>query len=104
MIFATCQLQGKSIEQHHDFYTTFVGLTKLPRQSVKRDSGISWENMAIDCQFQDMMTAKVLEDGDPSKAFKVTTESGRTGSGPDAVQHHVLSNAERRLQGLQTQD
>ena len=36
MIIATCQLQGKCMEQHRDLYTTFVDLPKA-FDTVSRD-------------------------------------------------------------------
>ena len=36
MIVATCQLQGKCLEQHRDLYTTFVDLPKA-FDTVSRD-------------------------------------------------------------------
>ena len=78
MIFAARQLQEKCIEQHCDLYTTFVDLTKA-FDTVSREG--LWEIMgkfgcprkfiAIVRQFHDGMTARVLEDGDPSEAFQV---------------------------------
>ena len=79
MIFAARQLQEKCIEQCHDLYTTFVDLTKA-FDTVSR--GGLWEIMGkfgcprrfttIVRQFHDGMTARVLDDGEPSEAFPVT--------------------------------
>ena len=79
MIFAARQLQEKCIEQYRDLYTTFVDLTKafdtVSREGLWRimeKFGCPRKFIAIVRQFHDGMTAKVLDNGEPSKAFPVT--------------------------------
>ena len=79
MIFAARQLQEKCIEQHRDLYTTFVDLTKA-FDTVSREGlwkimgkfGCPPKFITIVRQFHDGMTAKVLDNGEPSNAFPVT--------------------------------
>ena len=79
MIFAARQLQEKCLEQHRDLYTTFVDLTKAFNTvsweglwKIMKKFGCPSKLIAIVRQFHDGMTARVLEDGDPSEAFQVT--------------------------------
>ena len=79
MIFVARQLQEKSQEQHSDLFMAFVDLTKA-FDTVNREG--LWKIMAkFGCphtfinvvrQFHDGMMAKVLDNGDESKAFAVT--------------------------------
>ena len=79
MVFAARQLQEKCIEQHCDLYTTFVDLTKA-FDTVSRDGlwrimekfGCPRKFIAIIRQFHDGMTARVLDDGEPSEPFPVS--------------------------------
>ena len=81
MIFATRQLQEKSMEQRQDLYITFVDLNKA-FDSVSR-KGL-WKILAKFCcpekfvkmvrLFHDDMVAIVLNDGGSSKPFQVTNE------------------------------
>ena len=99
MIFAAHQLEEKCIEQHCDIYTTFIDLTKT-FDTVSREGlckivekfGCPSKFIAFVSQFHDGMTARVLEDGDPSATFQVTNGVKQGCLGPNTVQHHVLSN------------
>ena len=79
MVFAARQLQEKCIEQHCDIYTTFVDLTKA-FDTVSCDGlwrivdkfGCPRKFIAIIRQFHDGMTARVLDDGEPSEPFPVS--------------------------------
>ena len=80
MVFAARQPQEKSIEQHQDLYMTFVDLTKA-FDTVSRNG--LWKIMAkfgcpeklvtIVKQFHDGMMARVLDNGNSSNAFQVTS-------------------------------
>ena len=79
MIFAARQLQEKCIEQHRDLYTTFIDLTKafdtVCREGlwkIMEKYGCPSKFTTIVRQFHDGMTARVLDDGEPSEAFPVT--------------------------------
>ncbi|KAL8606836.1 hypothetical protein ACOMHN_036474 [Nucella lapillus] len=79
MIFAARQLQEKCMEQHRDFYTKFVDLTKafntVSREGlwgIMNKCGCPSTFIAIIHQFHDGMLARVLDDGEPSEAFPVT--------------------------------
>ena len=79
MIFAARQLQEKCVEQHRGLYTAFVDLTKA-FDTVSRNGlwrimgkfGCPDRFIAIVRQFHEGMTARVLDDGDPSEPFPVT--------------------------------
>ena len=79
MIFAARQLQEKCIEQCRDLYMTFVDLTKA-FDTVSREGlwkimekfGCPRKFIAVVRQFHDGMTARVLDDGEPSDDFPVS--------------------------------
>ncbi|KAJ1109357.1 hypothetical protein NDU88_006719 [Pleurodeles waltl] len=79
MIFAARQLQQKCQGQNRDLYTTFVDLTKA-FDPVSRE-GLWWITDKFGCpckfvsmvrQFDDVMLARVLDNGDASDAYLVT--------------------------------
>ena len=80
MVFATRQLQEKSMEQHQDLHITFVDPTKA-FDTVSREE--LWKIMSkfgcpdrfvkIVRQFHDGMMARVLDDGNALDLFPVTS-------------------------------
>ncbi|XP_076047086.1 uncharacterized protein LOC143028608 [Oratosquilla oratoria] len=79
MIFAARQLQEKCIEQYRDLCTTFVDLTnafdmvsRAGLWDIMAKFGYPRKFIAIVRQFHDGMTARVLDDGEPSEAFPIT--------------------------------
>ena len=80
MVFAAQQLQEKCQEQNRGLYTTFVDLTKA-FDSVSHEGlwkttskfGCPEKFINIACQFHDGMFAHVLDNGQRSHAFPVTS-------------------------------
>ena len=80
MVFAACLLQEKSMEQHQDLYMTFVDLKKafdtLSREGLWKIMsmfGCPERFVKIVRQFHDGMMARVLDDGNASDSFPVTS-------------------------------
>ena len=79
MIFAARLLHEKSMEQHHNLYTTFVDLSKA-FDTVSRDRlwkimskfGCPHKLITIVRQFHEGMQSLVLDDGEPSESFTVS--------------------------------
>jgi len=83
MIFSLRQLQEKCIEQHKDLFLIFIDLTKA-FDTLNRDG--LWAILAkIGCpdkfiirSFHDSMLARVIDGGDISAAFSVTSGTKQT--------------------------
>jgi len=82
MIFSLRQLQEKCIEQHKDLFLIFIDLTKA-FDTVNRDGlwailakiGCPANFVNIICSFHDGMLARVIDGGDISAAFSVTSST-----------------------------
>ena len=105
MIFSLRQLQEKCIEQHKDLYLIFIDLTKA-FDTVNMEG--LWAMLSkIGCpdkfvniirSFHDGMLAHVIDGGDISAAFSVTSGTKR---GCVSLLHLLLSAARRCFQDLQ---
>ncbi len=98
MIFAARQLQEKCMQQHIDLYMTFADLTNA-LDTVSQDGlwkirekfGCTSIFIAVVRQFHDSMMARVIDDGEHSKAFPVAKG---VHPDPDAAEPDLLSHVD----------